>query len=37
LPLVGSAWITACTFTVLNMALLTVRVRCETHALAAAG
>jgi methyltransferase len=36
LPLVGSAWITACTFTVLNAALLTVRVRCETRALAAA-
>jgi methyltransferase len=37
LPLVGSAWITACTFTVLNAALLTVRLRCETRALAAAG
>ena len=36
LPLVGSAWITACTFTVLNAWLLTVRLRCETHALAAA-
>ena len=36
LPLAGSAWITACTFTVLNAALLTVRVRCETRALAAA-
>ena len=36
LPLVGSAWITACTFTVLNAALLTVRLRCETQALAAA-
>ena len=36
LPLTGSAWITACTFTVLNAALLTVRVRCETRALAAA-
>ena len=36
LPLTGSAWITACTFTVLNLALLTVRVRCETRALAAA-
>jgi methyltransferase len=36
LPLVGSAWITACTFTVLNGALLTVRLRCETRALAAA-
>jgi len=37
LPLVGSAWITACTFTVANAALLTVRLRCETRALAAAG
>jgi methyltransferase len=36
LPLVGSAWITACAFTVLNAALLTVRLRCETRALAAA-
>ena len=36
LPLTGSAWITACTFTVLNAALLTVRVRCETRALAVA-
>jgi methyltransferase len=36
LPLVGSAWITALTFTVLNAALLTVRLRCETRALAAA-
>jgi methyltransferase len=36
LPLMGSAWITACTFTVLNAALLTVRIRCETRALAAA-
>ena len=36
LPLTGSAWITACTFTVLNAALLTVRIRCETGALAAA-
>ena len=35
LPLVGSAWITAITFTVLNAALLTVRLRCETRALAA--
>ena len=32
LPLAGSAWITACTFTVLNAALLTVRLRCETRA-----
>ena len=37
LPLAGSAWITACAFTVLNAALLTVRLRCETRALAAAG
>ena len=37
LPLAGSAWITAITFTVLNAALLTVRLRCETRALAAAG
>jgi methyltransferase len=36
LPLVGSAWITACTFTALNAVLLTVRVRCETRALAIA-
>jgi methyltransferase len=36
LPLTGSAWITACAFTVLNAALLTVRIRCETEALAAA-
>ena len=36
LPLVGSAWITACAFTVLNAALLTVRLRCETRALATA-
>ena len=36
LPLTGSAWITACTFTLLNAALLTVRIRCETRALAAA-
>ena len=36
LPLAGSAWITACTFTVLNAALLTIRMRCETRALAAA-
>jgi methyltransferase len=35
LPLAGSAWITAVTFTVLNAALLTVRVRCESRALAA--
>lgn len=36
LPLMGSAWITACTFTMLNLALLTVRIRCESRALAAA-
>jgi methyltransferase len=36
LPLTGSAWITACAFTVLNAALLTVRIRCETGALAEA-
>ena len=34
LPLTGSAWITASAFTVLNAALLTVRIRCETRALA---
>lgn len=36
LPLMGSAWITASAFTTLNQALLTVRMRCETQALAAA-
>lgn len=36
LPLVGSAWITAVAFTVLNAALLTVRLRCETRMLAMA-
>lgn len=36
LPLAGSAWITAGTFTALNAALLTVRLRCETRALATA-
>ncbi len=36
LPLVGSAWITALTFTALNAWLLTVRLRCETSALATA-
>ena len=35
LPLTGSAWITASAFTVLNAALLTVRIRCEVQALAA--
>jgi methyltransferase len=33
LPLAGSAWFTAIGFTVLNAALLTVRIRCETRAL----
>ena len=36
LPLAGSAWITAATFTAANAVLLTVRIRCETGALAAA-
>ncbi len=36
LPLVGSAWITALVFTVLNAALLTVRLRVENAALQAA-
>lgn len=36
LPLAGSAWITATAFTVLNAVLLTVRIRCESRALAAA-
>lgn len=36
LPLAGGAWITACAFTALNAALLTVRLRCETRALNAA-
>jgi methyltransferase len=35
LPLVHSAWLTAAIFTVANAALLTVRIRCEEHALAA--
>ncbi len=34
LPLVHSAWLTAAAFTVLNAALLTVRIRCENAALA---
>lgn len=34
LPLAGSAWITAATFTAMNAWLLTVRIRCETRALA---
>ena len=33
LPLAGSAWITACCFTLLNAALLTARIRCEVRAL----
>lgn len=33
LPLVGGAWITAIAFTVLNAALLVVRLRCEDAAL----
>lgn len=36
LPLVHTAWVTAVLFTVLNAALLTVRIRCENRALAAA-
>jgi methyltransferase len=36
LPLTGSAWLTAIGFTVLNAWLLTVRIRCEVRALAAA-
>ena len=36
LPRVHSAWITALTFTVLNAALLTVRIRTENRALATA-
>ena len=36
LPLVHTAWITALVFTVLNAALLTVRIRVENRALAAA-
>ncbi|HEY6791939.1 MAG TPA: isoprenylcysteine carboxylmethyltransferase family protein [Trebonia sp.] len=36
LPLVGSAWITATCFTILNAVLLTVRIRCEAGALRAA-
>lgn len=33
LPLVHSAWVTAVVFTILNAALLTVRIRCEDAAL----
>ena len=36
LPLAGSAWFTATAFTILNGWLLTVRLRCETRALAIA-
>ncbi|WP_432135201.1 MULTISPECIES: isoprenylcysteine carboxyl methyltransferase family protein [unclassified Streptomyces] len=36
LPMVHTAWTTAVLFTVLNAALLTVRIRCENRALAAA-
>ncbi|MFF4902680.1 isoprenylcysteine carboxyl methyltransferase family protein [Streptomyces sp. NPDC001068] len=36
LPLVHTAWLTAAVFTALNAALLTVRIRCEDRALAAA-
>ncbi|MFE3830298.1 isoprenylcysteine carboxyl methyltransferase family protein [Streptomyces sp. NPDC059092] len=37
LPLVHGAWLTALVFTVLNAALLTVRIRCENDALRTAG
>ncbi|MEW2493457.1 isoprenylcysteine carboxylmethyltransferase family protein [Streptomyces nodosus] len=36
LPLVHTAWVSATVFTVLDAALLTVRIRCENRALAAA-
>lgn len=36
LPLIHTAWVTATAFTVLNAALLTVRIRCENRALTAA-
>ncbi|MFF7249088.1 isoprenylcysteine carboxyl methyltransferase family protein [Embleya sp. NPDC008237] len=36
LPLVHGAWVTALTFTVLNAALMVVRIRCESAALSAA-
>ncbi|MGW4983375.1 isoprenylcysteine carboxyl methyltransferase family protein [Streptomyces mirabilis] len=36
LPLAHTAWVTAAVFTVLNAALLTVRIRCENRALATA-
>lgn len=37
LPLVHGAWVTAVLFTLLNAALMAVRVRCEEAALASAG
>lgn len=37
LPLVHGAWVTALVFTVLNAALMAVRVRCEEAALASTG
>ena len=37
LPLVHTAWITALVFTVLNVPLLAVRIRCEERALGLAG
>lgn len=37
LPLAHSAWVTAVLFTVLNTALMAVRIRCEDRALAPAG
>ncbi len=36
LPLAHTVWVTAAVFTVLNAALLTVRIRCENRSLAAA-
>jgi methyltransferase len=35
LPMIHTAWVTAALFTLLNAALLTVRIRCENRALAA--
>ncbi|MFC9674837.1 isoprenylcysteine carboxyl methyltransferase family protein [Streptomyces sp. NPDC056949] len=35
LPLIHTAWVTATLFTLLNAAVLTVRIRCENRALAA--
>jgi methyltransferase len=37
LPLVGTAWLTAVLFTVLNAAVLTTRIRCENRLLADVG